>query len=318
MRKTLSKFPQYGLLGIITLGLLYGCGGGGSGGGGGNNTSGGVTYNGNTDPAEITSANSKEMANSTLNASDNGAFGGLSANSQNAVRNIRASAHIAAQKLIDIQKFVNGQRSIQGQARPMEVQDCDSGTMDITDTAVEFDNCRLGDITFDGGFSISGTESNATFSYDNLRITGPGLDIEFGGTAVFVSSGNTETITMNTVFIDRVEGVTFRTDDYVIVITENNDGTITETINGRVYHSDYGYVDITTTTPIFYDSEFASYPSAGQIVVEGNSNSKIRMTVLSSTQIQVELDEDGDGVYECDSGPLNWSDLDSEDDLVCI
>jgi len=48
---------------------------------------------------------------------------------------------------------------------------------------------------------------------------------------------------------------------------------------------------------------------SGQLVVTGSNGSQARLTVLSSTTFQVEIDADGDGTDESTLGPFNWTDV---------
>lgn len=50
------------------------------------------------------------------------------------------------------------------------------------------------------------------------------------------------------------------------------------------------------------------YPSAGQLLITGASDSKLRLTVIDDTQVRLELDADGDGTYETTS-VVPWSTL---------
>ena len=75
-----------------------------------------------------------------------------------------------------------------------------------------------------------------------------------------------------------------------------------------LYHPDYGYGDVVTVTP-FFIATGDTFPSSGQLVVTGAANSKARLTALSSTQFQVEVDADGDDIYETTVGPVDWTSL---------
>jgi hypothetical protein len=48
-----------------------------------------------------------------------------------------------------------------------------------------------------------------------------------------------------------------------------------------------------------------TYPSSGQVVVTGASGTHLRVTALSGTSVQLELDANGDGTYER-SGVFAW------------
>jgi len=66
-------------------------------------------------------------------------------------------------------------------------------------------------------------------------------------------------------------------------------------------------VDLTTTTP-FVQSNSESYPHSGVLLATGAKGSKLRITALSNSQVQLELDENGDGTYE-KTTPLSWNSI---------
>lgn len=77
-------------------------------------------------------------------------------------------------------------------------------------------------------------------------------------------------------------------------------------VSGRYYDPDYGYVDFHTDTP-FHIDDGDEWPSAGVLIVEGEGGTEAQLTALSSTTYIVDADTDGDGIYDWDSGVLNWS-----------
>ena len=73
----------------------------------------------------------------------------------------------------------------------------------------------------------------------------------------------------------------------------------TYTINGGVTSSAFGSQTIAfaTTTPlVVYGTQV--YPAEGSMTITGASNTRLRLTALSNTQVQEELDANGDGTYE--------------------
>ncbi len=67
----------------------------------------------------------------------------------------------------------------------------------------------------------------------------------------------------------------------------------TATISGRLYHSDYGYVDVATTTTLGVG---AGDPTSGVAVFTGSSSS-ITMT-FAATGYTIETDIDGDSAID--------------------
>ena len=66
-------------------------------------------------------------------------------------------------------------------------------------------------------------------------------------------------------------------------------------------------VSFTTTTP-FVSRPSDAYPSSGAMVISGAANTKVRVTAQSASQVKLELDANGDDVYE-QSTTLSWNTL---------
>jgi uncharacterized repeat protein (TIGR01451 family) len=122
---------------------------------------------------------------------------------------------------------------------------------------------------------------------------------------------DTETTTFNLTTTDNISAKTIRTHNLVFVFVYNDifsPTSYTLTMTGRVWDSDHGYVDVLTVTPFVFSSISQLFPDSGQIILTGAGNASIRVTALSSTLLTVELDLDGDSVYEL-AVPLKWTDL---------
>lgn len=66
-------------------------------------------------------------------------------------------------------------------------------------------------------------------------------------------------------------------------------------------------VVFSNTTP-FVRTHLQNFPAAGQLVLTGADGSRVRLIAQSVTQVQIELDADGDGVYEAGTTRA-WSSL---------
>jgi len=89
------------------------------------------------------------------------------------------------------------------------------------------------------------------------------------------------------------------------------DGAVTQTevtLNGSFTASSIGgRVQVTTMQPL-RQLGTDIYPSSGQVVVTGSASTHLRVTALNATQVQLELDANGDGTYE-GSGVFAWGTL---------
>jgi len=65
-------------------------------------------------------------------------------------------------------------------------------------------------------------------------------------------------------------------------------------------------IDCHTDTP-FHIDDGDEWPSSGVFIVGGEGGTEAQLTALSSTTYIVDADTDGDGIYDWDSGVLNWS-----------
>ena len=64
---------------------------------------------------------------------------------------------------------------------------------------------------------------------------------------------------------------------------------------------------IETPTP-FARPANQSYPAIGQAVMSGAAGSRVRVTALNAATVKIELDADGNGVYET-AVDKPWSDI---------
>jgi hypothetical protein len=95
--------------------------------------------------------------------------------------------------------------------------------------------------------------------------------------------------------------------DYSMNITEFA-GYIEIEIFGTFYHPDYGFVNLTTTEPFIVHHE-DDWPTSGLIVIQGEQNTQAELSALDQLTCSVAADTDGDGVFDWDSGTLNWKDM---------
>ncbi len=51
------------------------------------------------------------------------------------------------------------------------------------------------------------------------------------------------------------------------------------------------------------------WPTSGLFVLKGEQNTQAELSALNQFQYSVEADTDGDGVFDWDSGILNWKEF---------
>jgi hypothetical protein len=215
---------------------------------------------------------------------------------------------------------------------------CDSGSIGISGTvadntgtgtvAVDFIDCRTGSDTLNGPASLNISSydqanriiTDGTLSFTRVRFTGPGFNSDLTGTLrtqVSVSSA-TETLTENVIVQDNSTMRMMRTENLRIVNVYNTVTAPTffsQSIDGRVYDSVAGYVDVSTTTapytapwgPLYYATSAQSFPDWGIINLAGTTG-RVRITALGIDLAKVEVDANGDGLFE-NSARMRWAEL---------
>ena len=324
------KFSELFLFLFILISLLAGCGGGGGG------SSASISYTGATTQAVITQTNGEDIAYS---AYQNGSTG----NSLGTVLSVEQSSDImssrprmlvlsqALKKSVDqisivpdldnqtVGAVVSDSSSIPGDCGGNAVYSISindvtyefSGTFTFNAYCVE-DTMLSGAITFSGQFNTDTLVfGQVTMSFDSLTVESGSDSFSADGDLTLAPGTSSTSVTLNMVMLDNTTDKTYKAENYVMTITDNLT-SVTTTISGRLYDPDYGYVDITTPTPLVISSG-DTYPSSGVVLATGSDGSsgnpaKAKLTALSSTSYQIEIDEDGDNTYEyLNTG--NWADL---------
>jgi len=126
-----------------------------------------------------------------------------------------------------------------------------------------------------------------------------------GSIAMSMSSATSYTMTMNFDYRDNVANETFRLENYVVTVTEDATG-VNMSIVGNVYHPVHGYVSVTTLSTVRIN--FADgYPSAGQVDLDGASNSKVRVTFIDKDTYTLDIDSSDGGASFETTKTCTWS-----------
>lgn len=248
------------LLGLLS--FLTACS---SGGGGSSATS----YTGITSKASISDTNAQSLSVSSTEAAK-------SANSANSFSSFKTGTNS-----FDAKAFIkkSAESAIQSNAIDVSEGICSSGTVSIdgidenTDVnsnlnlTIRYGNCTISDLAppvmVNGTASFQG-QLNGTFTltYSNFTVT---------------SNGMTETINM-TITCSQTSCSTssdFTGSDGRSYRLENFDISGSEfsgySVSGRVYDPEYGYIDISTTTPITFNCS-NGFPGTGVIEFSDGTN----------------------------------------------
>ena len=310
------------ILGASCALLLNACGGGGG--------DSGITYTGAATPAAITAGNGEEVATSAYTNGEGGAaLGNIFAASirpADGSGGDRLNIAAATQRMVEIVSKVNltttqnpsSNRTIiseedsfngscGGSAQFNITIDDSSGNFNGNFTFTNF--CEDGD-TINGQMNISGNTGQSglmTMSFSNLTFSASSDSATINGTITTYPDAIPMVITTNMKIKDNNTNKTFWADNYVTTIYTVTAGE-EMLVNGRFYHPDFGYADLTTPTR-FYIANSDEWPSSGSMVATGLNQSKVKLTAISNTTYNYEVDADGNGVYETQQLGLLWNDL---------
>lgn len=321
-RKNLVKIVSYfclALVAVIGFITIVASGGGG----------GGIKYTGVTTPASVDASNSEDLALGAyvggtyiMDMADLDFLGAVQAEEEIILKrmNIYELAKVMnrAVEKADIGSQI-GTLSVGATASDTIEGGCggtanyklnvNEGTGAFSGTFV-FKNYCESDMIMNGKIRIEGTMNLNTFDMESFEMTFTNLtetvdeySMTLDGSISMESSGSSITNTMDLKIKDE-DDLVYWINNYVIDVTDN-DTYVLVSATGRYYDPNYGYVDITTPTPLLIYGD-DSYPSSGVFIVTGASSSA-RLEALTSETYQITADTDGDGFYDdYDSGVQYW------------
>ncbi|BCS52021.1 hypothetical protein [Geobacter sp. SVR] len=149
-----------------------------------------------------------------------------------------------------------------------------------------------GSMSFMGQYNQS-TESfsSLTISMNNLSSTAGSRSAGMSGTMSYSFSGTTEIVTATLVLADNISGLTYWLRDFTLTMNG-----VSLTVTGTYYDPNYGFVVISTVTPL-QASVIDATPASGQLRFTGSNGTKARLTFLGNGSSSVEADTTGSGTY---------------------
>ncbi|MFY9343518.1 MAG: hypothetical protein WAT39_13560 [Planctomycetota bacterium] len=257
----------------------------------------------------------------------------------------RASESFTAPERFDLRGFLERQidhlaaRTVLA-ARTTEVIPCGAGTItavfDDNDEneavstgdrfELSFDSCDDGGFVVNGSLVIDriivdGNLEGSTFTFlarlgfDNLSLTRNGGTARING-LVGIAENSTETRFDETfdVLADLSAGAATLAAGSSLALTATATA-VTTSQGGRIAADAFGNPDPATTaraarvtyaTATSFTRAIAdAFPSSGVLLVNGAGGSRLRLTALNSTDVTIEVDQDGDGAFES-SETLTW------------
>ncbi|KAB0663975.1 hypothetical protein F6V25_14265 [Oryzomonas japonica] len=183
-------------------------------------------------------------------------------------------------------------------------------TLDVNDTdgtfsgTIDYQGFTANGIIIDGTTDILGALDASRQKFTRLTLSFPSLTFRSSSFAYtltgslswgFNLSASTETLSMNMVLRDQATARTYWFKNYEVT-TVYGASSLTQSMAGRYYDHEQGYVDLTTRTPLVavYGSQ---WPSQGALAFSG-TNSRWARLVFQATTLQIQADTDGDGAAD--------------------
>ena len=324
-----NKYIRLLISAIGILGLVA-CGGGGGGGGiAPPEPNPGLPYTGVTSPAIIDSNNAVELASGAFIGGETGSnFGIISsvrADQSKIVRELKLYqvAQIFSEPIykIDINSHRGDSLAVQTKQDTIP-GDC-GGSASYTVKVDDVTGAFTGSMTFNGYCSENTTISGTTGFSGQVDInTGDFLNFNLAINMVSLNSGNQSYIIDGDISVDISgpsstaslemkmkdnSGEVFWVNNYVLNISEDVDYVDIEAL-GRFYNPTYGYVDLSTITPLRTYNIY-EWPSSGELQTVGGEGTKARLIAIDENTCRIIADTNGDGNDDYDSGQISWNDL---------
>jgi hypothetical protein len=290
----------------------------------------------------VTAANATAVAGSTLGASDGltgsteGAFGLVPAalgQTQSIQINVIDTIIEQVKKAPDL--FPGGPSGVMPAAVQPIDQNCETGTIsgsfndadnDLTlstgDTvSMSANNCNFGGVVMNGSISltnvsVTGDELSPPYSLQftlqasNFSVSVSGEAVVMRGDGTIIESSN-DGISFTSSFSGNGIEITAGAEsliltNYNIQETENQ-GAYSISINATISSSGLGG-SVTVTTNAALTGVGAFDADSGRITCVGAGNTSVTLVVVDSIDVQLEVDEDGDGNID-QTLPAVWTDL---------
>jgi hypothetical protein len=191
------------------------------------------------------------------------------------------------------------------------------GTGTVT---VVFNNYNDGEGTLNGEMDLTVVAvdstvqqpSDAIFKIEAIAFQDNSNNYVFSGAIHLVSdyTQSIETATMNLVIQDNVTKSTLKLVDFIVQSSYDNllNPTLySEMLTGRLFHSDYGFVDIYTLYSLQYYNIMDIYPSSGgPVIFSGSLGTTLALTAYSSADSNIIMDTNGDSFYDYQAN-INWA-----------
>jgi len=301
------SISSYLIIGLMACG---GGGGGGSSNGGGGGE--GLQYIGNSDSVVITPSNATSLIASVFGAVDLSDQISSDLDSNTSQFDNQASMIGAVNSSINETESCNpsGYITIIGTIN----DENGTGTLTLT-----YHDCQNLDTFVNGSLTLRidlaeltpdmWTPLDSTLTFNQITIIEPDLNITLGGTLRDqYNYADGESFTFNIVLKDNKTLQMQKAENLQIILAyvlANGAYVPSKKINGRLYDSELGYLDIITNQTLLYKDDYSQYPYNGQLQIKGAGGSSLRITAKSEFASLIELNLDNDLSYET-TGEIPW------------
>lgn len=194
-----------------------------------------------------------------------------------------------------------------------------SGTLTSGDGfTFAFSNCVEADVTMNGTMTIANivlgaTEFQASIAFASFTAaSGSDLVTASGGFAMQLAqpgASQTSLSVSGSAFTVGVNGETSTLSAFSSsAVIDDAALTYSISFDGGVADSAAGVSVTATTLSPFFGNDADDHPYSGSMLVTGSNSSHARLDVLSATDVLIQVDADGNNVYET-SIPMTWAEL---------
>jgi len=203
--------------------------------------------------------------------------------------------------------------------------EAEGGLADVNNTTTEFSiiftNCSLGDLLLDGSMlvkesGIANFTTEAIFNSFSFHELSSDIKITFDGRLYYALSdpqvGQVSSqggaLTMSIASPELTD----------TIVVSNFESSYTMDISTGILSTDYSYnvsssslggeITIKTITTIKHLDLLEAYPYTGSFEIRGEGNASILVTIIDRDSVRVQIDKDGDSIYESDK-IVQWSDF---------
>ncbi|GFO69590.1 hypothetical protein GMLC_31690 [Geomonas limicola] len=327
MRAVTSLRCTLALVPLILSIVISGCSGGGGGAQVGNLVDPASSYLGRSSAAQVNAGTAESLAmgafGGSVLGSEVGAIGRGKVTSKAATRTLPMrqlvqSLKLSTRRLALPQQAAKLRQKQVSQAKAAARQSSftaygdQGGTASYTLQINDSDGSFFGSVTYTG-FTLQGTTTNGTcdllgsfdssrqevsrltLSFKALSLATPSASYQLTGNVgwIYTFASSSDSISMNLVLRDGADGKTYWFKDYQIV-TVYGSQSLTQTIAGRYYDHDNGYLEI--STPVALVADYGNqWPSFGTFNCGAANGNWVQMR-FQATTYTVEAETNGDGL----------------------